>query len=102
VAIYGPVLSGSGGAREIAELLYLVLRDLGVEQVDVFAAGSLDGGRFLGHPVRDVTMLRPEEYDRVVVAFLDDAVGACRDLHQRGVAPEKLVTLFNNGRTFAS
>ena len=88
VAIYG--------TSEFAELVYLALKELGIEEMDIFALESQDGHRFLGLPVSDVATLRPEQYDRVVIALLGDVRTSWQQLLGLGVAPEQLVTLFPN------
>lgn len=97
LAIYGPILEE--GDRELAELVYLGLKDLGIEEVDLFAPGGNQGVRFLGQPVRDIGVLRQEHYDQVVVVFLKDSEPGWVELRDKGVPAEKLVTLFN-GRMF--
>lgn len=99
VAICGPVLNKGDGTRELAELAYLGLKELGIEEVDVFTPDNPQGGRFLGLRVCDVGMMRPEEYDRIILVFLKDAQAECSALRDRGVAPDKVVTLFN-GKAF--
>ena len=85
------------GTGELGELVYLGLRELGIEEVDVFASDGSNGSRFLGMPVRDLVTLNPEDYDRVVIAELNDAKSCYAMLHAQGVVPRKLVTLFGNG-----
>ena len=86
IAIYGP--------GDFGELVYMAVRDLGIEEVDVFAAApDVDAG-FLGMSVRRISDLAPNAYDRVLVAELaggEEARSALRDL---GVASEAIVTFF--------
>lgn len=89
VAIYG--------TGELAELVYLGLKELGIEEVDIFAPGSPNGSRFLGMPVRDIAVMRPEYYDRVIVSLLEDTENSCEELRARGVTSEQLVTLLRGG-----
>ena len=89
VAIYG--------TGEFAELVYLGLKELGIEEVDIFTSGSPDGSRFLGMPVRDVAVMRPEYYDRVIIGLLEDTESSCAELRARGVTSEQLVTLLMGG-----
>ncbi len=91
VAIYG--------TGEFAELVYLGLKELGIDEIDVFAPGNPDGSRFLGMPVREVTAFQKEQYDRVVVAYLGDAEARSGELLGLGVPPEKLVTFFTELKT---
>lgn len=87
------------GTGEFAELVYLGLKELGIEELDVFAGNGLAGGEFLGMPVRDFSALRPDRYDRIVVASLGGADKQFRSLLASGVTPEKLVIFFNDART---
>ena len=89
VAIYG--------TGEFAELVYLGLREIEIEEIDVFAPSSPGDGRFLGMPVQDVSTLRPGRYDRVVVATLKEPQVGYGELLRLGVGPDQLVTFFGNG-----
>ena len=86
VAIYG--------TGEFAELVYLGLREMEVEEIDIFGSRSPDNGRFLGMLVRDIATLQPEQYDRIVVARLNNPDAGCMELQKLGVAEDKLVTFF--------
>ena len=94
VAIYG--------RDEFAELVYLGLKELGIEQVDIFASDTSPGDKFLGMPVRDAAALQPTSYDRVVLAALEDAEERRQELQEAGVPPEKLVTFFGAGARSAN
>ena len=85
------------GTSEFAELVFLGLKDIGIEEIDVF--GTKDApGRFLGMPVHSLATLQPEQYDRVVVALLRDWEAPFKEIQARGVAPKDLVTFFVDGR----
>lgn len=86
VAIYG--------TGEFAKLVFLGLREIGIEEIDVFGPGGPDGHRFLGLPVRDVATLQPEQYDRIVVALLEGREQTLIRLRDQGAVSEKLVTFF--------
>ena len=86
VAIYG--------TGEFAELVYLGLKDLGIEEIEVFTPGQANGAKFLGMPVQEMSRFQPSQYDRVVVAFLGEAKKQFADLRQIGVPSEKLVLFF--------
>ncbi len=90
VAIYG--------TGEFAELVYLGLREVGIEEIDVFADAGRAGGKFLGILVRDPATLRPQDYDRVVVASLNHGGSEEADLLEQGVDADKLVTFFADGK----
>ncbi len=86
------------GTGEFAELVYLGLREIGIEEIDVFAQGGPPGRRFLGIPVRDIATLEPDQYDRVLIALLSGWETASAELLERGAAPEKLVAFFADGK----
>jgi len=86
VAIYG--------TGEFAELVYLGLREIAIEEIDIFGPANPGDGKFLGMSVHNVATLQPEQYDRVVVALLQDLESGCVELRGLGVPPEKLVTFF--------
>jgi DNA-binding MarR family transcriptional regulator len=99
VAIYGPVQNKVDGTRELTELVYLGLRELGIEEVDVFTPDNAGDDRFLGLRVGDVRLMRPEEYERIILVFLEDPQAASLELRNLGVPPNKMVTLYN-GKPF--
>jgi DNA-binding MarR family transcriptional regulator len=99
VAIYGPVLNKADRTWELAELVYLGLKELGIEEVDVFAPDNAVGDRFLGLWVRDMGTMRQENYDRIILVSLKDVAASSIELQGRDIAPNKIVTLFN-GKAF--
>lgn len=82
------------GTGEFAELVYLALKELGIDEVDVFSPRLPVGSKFLGIAVQEAGSLRPERYDRIVVAQLVDSDSTWVELGGLREAPEKLVTLF--------
>lgn len=86
------------GTGELAELVYLGLKEIGIDEIDVFGPKSLEGHRFLGMPVQDLAALRPERYDRVLLALLQGWEVPHAALQERGATPEKLVTFFGDNR----
>ena len=86
------------GTGEFAELVYLGLKELSIEEIDVFDFQVPAGRRFLGMPVRDVASLQSEHYDRVVVAYLEPPASAMLGLRERGVSSEQLVKFFSDGK----
>ena len=90
VAIYG--------TGEFAELVYLGLREIRIEEIEIFGPTNGVQAKFLGMPVRDVASMRPDEFDRVVVAVLGDWESGREELQEVDVAPEKLVTFFADGQ----
>ena len=84
------------GTGEFAEVVYLGLKELGIEEIDVFRTGNPDGDRFLGMPVRASATLRPGQYDKVVVAMLNVSPYSLDELQSLGVAPSNVVTFFSD------
>ena len=78
------------GTGDAAELVFLLIRDMGLELVAVFADGE---GRFLGLPVRAIDDHATVPYDVLVVAVLERPAGTVKRLGQLGVPSEKIVML---------
>ena len=78
------------GTGDAAELVFLLIRDMGLELVAVFADGE---GRFLGLPVRSIDDHATIPYDVLVVAVLERPAGTVKRLGQLGVPSEKIVML---------
>ena len=85
------------GTGEFAELVYLGLREIGIEEIDFYGSTELDSPKFLGMPVHNLQTLQGENYDRVVIALLGAPKDVYIELLQRGTAPEKLITFFVDG-----
>ena len=85
VAIYG--------SSELAELVYLALRDLGVTEIEVFDRNGARP-RFLGMPVRNLESIVGAHYSQVIVAPAgrSPTPGVPR-LVEAGVPASKIVTL---------
>lgn len=90
VAIYG--------TDEFAELVYLGLKELGIEEIYIFGPNTTANRRFLGMPVHDVSTLKPDEYERVVVGLLGSGEGPYLELLERGVSSDQLVTFFSDSK----
>src|SRR5262249_3111413 len=83
VAIYG--------TGDAAELVFLLVRDMGLDLVGGF---TQDGdGRFLGLPVRAIADQAGVDYDVLIVAVLERPAGTARLLRQSGVPEEKILML---------
>ena len=98
VAIYG--------TGDAAELVYLLIREMGLELVAVFAAesnasnganGSNDSSgstqHFLGLPVMPVARHVEVAYDVLVVAVLERPAGTAKVLSRAGIPPAKMLML---------
>ena len=80
------------GTTELAELAYLALRDIGVDDIDVFARNS-DTPRFLGMPVRALEAIEPGGYAKVVVADSSHQDAAREEVYASGVSDSQVVEL---------
>ena len=86
------------GTGELAELVYLALREMSIEEVDFYSSGSPTGHRFLGMRVNDISALEPNEYDWLLVGNMEAPETSYGILKERGVASEKMITLFADHR----
>lgn len=83
VAIYG--------TGDAAELVFLLVREMGLELVAVF--GPQPGVPFLGLPVRPIDEHQGVEFDILVVAVLERPAGTAKLLAQSGVPTAKVLLL---------
>jgi DNA-binding MarR family transcriptional regulator len=80
------------GTGDAAELVFLLLKEMGLELVAVF--GEADGkASFLGFPVRGIEEQGQVVYDVLVVAILERPAGTARRLREAGVPQDKLLML---------
>jgi DNA-binding MarR family transcriptional regulator len=91
VAIYG--------TGDAAELVYLLLKDMGLELVAVFEPEV--NGLFLGMQVQPIAIHHETEYDVLIVATLDRPAATVKRLRQAGVAEAKILIL-QPGATLAT
>lgn len=82
------------GTGEFAELVYLSLREIGIEEVDFYLRAPEQGDKFLGMPVLDTETLRANDYDKVVVADLVNSQTIMMELEEISIPSEMLVTFF--------
>ena len=83
VAIYG--------TGDAAELVYLLVRDMGLQLVAVFGPEAAD--HFLGMPVTAIAEHAHVNYDVVVVAVLERPAGTTKLLRACGVPDAKVLML---------
>ena len=87
VAIYG--------TDELAELVYLCLRDIGVTEIEILDQRA-DGRRLLGMEVQSLEAMKADDYTLVMLAFPTQAEFQRNSLIARGVAPSQIVTMLQN------
>jgi len=86
------------GTGEFAQLVYLGLRELEIEEIDIFDSESSNGRKFLGLPIKDVSELQPESYDRVLIGSLNNSETPRAQLEELGFPSFKVVTFFADGQ----
>lgn len=79
------------GTGDAAELVFLLLREMGLELVAVF--GPEQDGQFLGQPVRAIADHGAVVFDVLVVAVLERPAGTVKRLRQMGVPDNKILML---------
>ena len=84
------------GAGEFAELVYIGLKELGIEEIDVFIERDPEGRKFLGMPIKKVNTLQPDWYDHIVIALMGDSNEQVAEIQKLGPYPHKVVTFFND------
>lgn len=82
------------GTNEFSELVYLGLKELGIEDIAFYSKGKSVGERFLGVQVEDLTAINPNCYDKVVIAELYDSKVLNQLLLDLGVPEQKVVIFF--------
>ena len=79
------------GTGEAAELAYLSLREQGIEAAAIFDV--CPGGRFLGMIVQSISDLDVKNYDRIIVASLDNGEAIRDELVRRGVDRDSILLI---------
>ncbi len=88
------------GTEEFAELVYLGIRELGIDEISIYSFRSdQQGTEFLGMDVQDGTILQPDHFDSILIASLTDSEVERLALDKLGAGSGKVITLFTNGKT---
>ena len=77
------------GTGEFAELVYLGLIEIGISEINIFGGPSADSGFFLGMQIRDINVLDPNDYDRILAADLSNPL---RQISTIDIDEDKLAT----------
>lgn len=85
------------GTGEFAELVYLGLMELHLEEIDVFTINPEPGQQFLGSRVIDINDLDSERYDKILVAKLDGSKAVLDRVFDEPDNGRKVVEFFKNG-----
>ena len=83
------------GTGQFAELVYLGLKEIGVEEIDFFEENADADLRFLGAPVMDVSAITMGRYDRVFIASVGSTKPLMCVLEKQGLEQDQMVTFFS-------
>jgi len=83
------------GTGQFAELVYLGLKEIGVEEIDFFEENAAADLRFLGAPVMDVLSIKMGRYDRVFIASVGSTKPLMCVLEKQGLEQDQMVTFFS-------
>lgn len=86
------------GIGELAELIYLGLKELEIEEIVIFGPAKTAGQRFLGLPIQDIVELRPEDYEKVVIAESGVFKPTGRQTPFNGPDVDRFITFFADGK----
>ena len=86
------------GTGEFAEIVYLGLKHIGVEEIDIFESELKLEKMFLGISVQDVKYLDLQNYDRVLIASLDNKNTVDGGSNIYGLVSDQVVTVFGQGK----
>ena len=84
---------GIYGAGEVAEIVFLSLRDAGVDQIEVLHPDRGAAGRFLGLDVIALASAAPERYSKVIVADTNDVRRRHSELSAAGFSDDQIITI---------
>ena len=85
------------GTGEFAELVYLALQSIGVEEITVFDSNGSGDRKFLGMPVHHAKDIRTRDYDRILIASLGNEQIRLEALDRYGLTADNAVTFFAGG-----
>lgn len=81
------------GTGELAEIAFLTIHEMGLELVGVVVERIGESEQFLGQPVRSIHDTPLEDYDRVIVAWLNRNEEGLKRLIAAGVPEERIISL---------
>lgn len=95
--LYEPSRIAMYGTSEFAELVYLALQDLGVEDIEMFGAKETAGRKFLGVTINDISMLDAKRFDKILISDINDVESSIEKLASIGVVPVQMMSFFYDG-----
>ena len=81
------------GTNELAEFMYLALKDAGVKRIEFLEESG--HGEFLSAPVRPLDSIGPDDYVKVLVADSSDVESKQQRLLGLGLPPDRVATLLD-------
>jgi hypothetical protein len=87
VAIYG--------VDDFANIVYLVLRELGIEEISIFTDDTGRQSEFQGLKVQTLNAINPDDFDSVIVAMLKKPESSIQNLLVKDIPREKIVSVFS-------
>ena len=84
------------GTDEFAELIFLGLRNIGIEEIDIYGPREVEDHKFLGIMVRPIESIQLSDYDKIIISDLEDSQNVTIKLKSHGLPEEKIVTLFSS------
>ena len=90
VAIYG--------TGEFAELVYLGLKEVGLSEMYIFDNTSSPNQQFMGMPVKEISRLQIDDYDRVFLANLNGMPECLAETLRDESSKDKVVGFFATGK----
>lgn len=81
------------GTTELAELMFLVLREAGVKRIE-FVDDSTSA-EFLGTPIIRLDSIEPDKYVKFLIAYASDVESRWQNLVDAGVSPGRITTLLD-------
>ena len=85
------------GTGEFAELVYLGLKDLGIEEIDIFGMSVDPGKKFLGVSVQNSDELNTDDYDKILISELNYSDSEYQWLYEKESRPGQLISFFSDG-----
>ncbi len=85
------------GTSDFAELVYLALKNHGVEDIDSFALSAYPGQKFLGMQVRELSPKSLQAYDKIFFADMGSDAGAFDSLG-KSIPKNKIVAFTLDGK----
>ena len=84
---------GIYGVGEVAEIVYVCLRDGGVDQIGVLWPSTCASERFLGLDIVDLASAAPQRYSKIIVADTNDVRRRHSELSAAGFADDQIITI---------